>query len=173
MDMAGIHLVIGILLLVLGRRLFWLFVGAAGFLTGVNIADRFFAGSEPMKLLIALVIGIIFAFLAILFYKAAVAVAGFVIGGYLAVDLVGYFSVSQPHSLDWMPYMIGGIIGAVLILLLLDWALIVLSSLAGASLIVHSISLPRVDWSLVYIVLAMIGILIQAGILTRSRSAAI
>jgi len=163
-------LIIGAVLLLMGRKLFWLFVGVAGFLAGIDIAQRFFTGPQTTKLIIALVIGIIGAFLAALFYKAAVAIAGFLIGGYLAVQLMNYIAVSIPPPMAWITYVIGGIIAAVLILMLLDWALIVLSSLAGASLIVQSIALRQFNMSIVYIVLVIIGILVQAGILLRSRS---
>ncbi len=170
MHLAVASLIVGILLLLLGRKLFWLFVGVAGFLVGIDIAERFYSGAYPTKLLIAVLIGIVGAFLAILFYKAAVAIAGFFIGGYLAVILMRYLALSPPQSAVWVPYLIGGIIGAILILVLFDWALIVLSSFAGATMIVHSIALRHVNLGIFFIVLAVIGILVQAGILLRSRS---
>ncbi len=171
MDTTIVTLVIGVVLLLFGRRLFWLFVGVAGFLIGLDIAERFFSGPDTTKLLIALVIGIVCAFLAVLFYKVAVAVAGFFIGGYLGVHLVEYLALHPPQSATWIPYVIGGIIGAILILLLFDWSLIVLSSFAGASMIVHSVTLKQFNMSLVYIVLVIIGILVQAGIFLSTRKA--
>ncbi len=36
---AIVSLLLGIVLLLLGRRLFWFFVGAAGFLVGMDIAN--------------------------------------------------------------------------------------------------------------------------------------
>ena len=36
-----INLILGGALLVAGRKLFWLFVGAAGFVTGIQLATRF------------------------------------------------------------------------------------------------------------------------------------
>jgi hypothetical protein len=169
MNIAIISLAIGIILLLLGRKLFWLFVGAAGFLAGLDLAERFVTGPDITKLLIALIIGIVGAFLAILFYRVAVAIGGFLIGGYLAVHLVNYFGISVQPSMIWVPYLIGGVIGAILILMLFDWALIILSSFAGASLIVHSVSLRQFNITIEFIVLVIIGILVQAGILLRSR----
>jgi hypothetical protein len=169
MHLAIASLVVGILLLFFGRKLFWVFVGAAGFMIGLDIANRFFAGTHATKLLIALLVGIIGAVLAILFYKAAVAVAGFLVGGYLALELVRYFGIGMSPPLTWIPYIIGGIIGAILILVLFDWALIVLSSFSGAYLIVHSFTMARANISLVYIILVVVGILVQAGILLNSR----
>lgn len=166
---SALALIIGAVLLFFGRKLFWLFVGVAGFLAGMDIAGRFVSGPDAAKLIIALLIGIIGAFLAVIFYRVAVAIAGFFIGGYLAIEIASYLGLSVPQSLWWIPYLIGGIVGAVLILLLLDWALIVLSSFAGASMIVHAITLRQFNEAIVYIVLAILGILVQAGILLRSR----
>jgi hypothetical protein len=169
-DITLVNMVFGVVLLFFGRRLFWLFVGIAGFLAGMDIANRFYAGTDTIKLLIALLIGIAGAFLAILFYKAAVAIAGFFIGGYLAMHLMEYLAINPAQSVAWVPYVIGGIIGAILILLLLDWALIVLSSFAGATLIVHAIMLRHFNMSIVFVVLVIIGIMVQAGIFLAARS---
>ena len=169
MHVAIVGLIVGSMLLLLGRKLFWLFVGAAGFLAGLDLAERFFTGTDMTKLLIALIIGIVGAFLAVLFYKAAVAIAGFLMGGFLAVHLMSYCGVAVQPSMIWVPYLIGGIIGAILILVLFDWALIILSSFAGASLIVHSVSVRQFNITIEFIVLVIIGILVQAGILLRSR----
>jgi len=168
MNMAVLTFLIGMVLLLFGRKLFWLFVGAAGFLTGVEAAERFFPGADLTKLIIAVVIGVVGAFLAIFFYRAAAAIGGFLIGGYLAVQLMRYFAIPAPQSISWIPWLIGGILGAILILLLLDWALIVLSSFAGASMIVNSITLP-LNMTIAFIVLVAIGIAVQAGILFYSR----
>ena len=65
MEMGIVSLLIGIVLLLFGRKLFWLFVGAAGFLVGMDIANRFFTGPDATKLIIALLVGIIGAFLAV------------------------------------------------------------------------------------------------------------
>ena len=58
-------LILGAILLVAGRRLFWLLVGAIGFVIGVMLATRFFHGSELTMVLAGLVLGIIFALLAV------------------------------------------------------------------------------------------------------------
>jgi len=38
-----ILIILGTVLLALGRRLFWLFVGAVGFVAGLNLATHFFS----------------------------------------------------------------------------------------------------------------------------------
>ncbi len=51
-----INLVLGGALLIAGRKLFWLFVGAAGFITGIQLATRFFQGSGLAAIIVGLVI---------------------------------------------------------------------------------------------------------------------
>jgi hypothetical protein len=175
--MSIINLLLGIVLLLLGRRLFWLFVGVAGFLVGIQIADRFVADTQG-KLLIAIAAGILGAVIAIFLKKAAITMAGFVVGGYIAVELLRAFALF-PNALAGIqgtpvsvPYIIGGILGAVLLLILFDWGLIVLSSLSGASLIAHSITFQRHAIPLLFVVLVVIGILVQARMKHRSRAPA-
>jgi len=172
-----VTVIIGVMLLILGRKLFWFFVGVAGFLIGMNIAGQVTSGTESTKLLIGLVAGVIGALLAILLQKVAIAVAGFVIGGYITVELLRLYGAALPvytrlhGNAYWVPYVIGGIIGAILMVLLFDWALIVLSSLAGASMILHGIAVQPRALPLLYVVLAILGIVIQAHLM-RSRALA-
>ena len=146
---ALVSLLLGIVLLLLGRKLFWFFVGVAGFLVGMDIARQFVVGPQGTKLLIAIAAGILGAVVAIFLRKVAIAIAGFVIGGYITVELLresALFPISMAgiHGTAFsVPYILGGIIGAVLLFVLFDWGLIVLSSLSGASLIVHAITFQR------------------------------
>jgi hypothetical protein len=179
MNQIGIvNLLLGIVLLILGRKLFWLFVGVAGFLVGMEIAERFVTSPEGTKLLIAIAAGILCAMIAIFLQKVAITIAGFVIGGYVTVEL-WRASALLPNALAGIqgttvsvPYIIGGIIGAVLLFILFDWGLIVLSSLSGASLIVHSINFQSHALLLLFAVLVVVGILVQARIKRKSRAPA-
>jgi hypothetical protein len=167
MEIAAINALVGTILLAAGRKLFWLFVGAAGFFAGIEIAERFFNASREAKLLAALLIGIVAALLAIFFYKAAVAISGFIFGGRLALYLISYPSMHIQTGYEWIFYIIGGVVGAVLILLIFDWALIFLSSITGASLILRSISIHSFDERILFLILAIIGIAIQSAIKMR------
>jgi hypothetical protein len=175
-QMTIVNLLLGIALLLLGRRLFWLFVGVAGFLIGMEIAERFVVDTQGMKLLIAIGAGILGAVIAILLQKVAIAIAGFVIGGYLAVELLRA-SALFPKALAGIqgapfsvPYIIGGIIGAVLLFILFDWGLIVLSSLSGASLIAHNITFQSHPIPWLFVILVVVGILVQTHTKHRSRA---
>jgi len=78
-----VNIILGGALLVAGRTLFWLFVGAAGFVTGMQLATRFTQSSEGPAIIIGLVIGLIFALLAIFLQRIAITIAGFLAGGYI------------------------------------------------------------------------------------------
>lgn len=156
-----VRVVIGLALLVLGRKLFWLFVGAVGFGAGMILVGQFFGGqSEAVQLVIALLAGMIGAVLAIFLQRIAVGLAGFVVGGYLALSLVRAFSVSI-GDIAWLPFLIGGIAGAVLLALVFEWAIIFLSSLTGALLIVQGYDFGQPLATLLFVVLFFFGFAIQ------------
>lgn len=162
---------LGAALLVAGRKLFWLFVGAAGFVTGLQLASRFTQGSDAVALVIGLVIGIVFALLAIFLQKVAVAIAGFLAGGYILTAAAGMLG-ADTGAVFWIVYLLGGIIGLFLVSFLFDWALITLSSLAGSSLIVQALFPQNAAAGVVYFILFIIGMLIQGSVLRRERAAA-
>src|SRR6267154_5152364 len=111
-----ISIVIGVAILLFGRRLFWLFVAALGFAVGLEIAAYFMR--EPpqwMTLLVALGCGVIGALLAILLQKLAIAIAGFIAGGRIAWALAAAFYIDHMHY-GWITFVIGGILGALLLL---------------------------------------------------------
>jgi hypothetical protein len=72
----------------------------------------------------------------------------------------------------WIVYILGGVIGVILISLLFDWALIALSSLAGASLILQSFLPQNAAGGILFFILFLLGVLIQGSILRRDRAAA-
>lgn len=157
----------GILLLFLGRRLFWLFVAVIGFIVGFNLAvQNLAAESTWVAIVIGLVAGLIGAVLAVLFQRAAVALAGFLAGSYLAGYLLAALGVDLA-GFAWLVSLVGGIIGAILVFVLFDWALIVLSSLVGASLIAPLVTPESTAQTLVFVLLALIGIVVQAGLMRR------
>ncbi len=170
--MAGIdllRLVLGVLLLTLGRKFFWLFVGIVGFIAGFTLAGSLLQGQPDwLILLIGVVVGVIGAGLAVFLQRLAVAVAGFLAGGYLALAAMNLLNVSLT-GLTWLPFVIGGLIGAVLLFVFFDWALIILSSITGANLIVAALTLTSPLNIIVFIVLVIVGIAIQAGLMSREH----
>ncbi|MFL6589251.1 MAG: DUF4203 domain-containing protein [Chthoniobacterales bacterium] len=166
-----ISVIIGAAILLFGRKLFWLFVAALGFAVGLEIAAYFM--KEPpqwMTLLVAIGCGVMGAMLALLLQKLAIAVAGFIAGGRIAWALAGAFFVDHAHYRG-ITFLVGGILGAILLLALFDWVLILLSSIEGAHLISTGITLPEKGTMILVIALAVIGVIVQGSMLRRSRGA--
>jgi hypothetical protein len=162
---------IGALILLFGRKLFWLCIAAVGFAAGVEAAPHLISEPSPiLALSLALVLGLVGALLALFLQKIAIAIAGFIAGGKLAVAIAGAF-FAQHAQYFGLTFLIGGIIGTVLLLVLFDWALIVLSSVVGAYLIQSAITLPPTGTGILFVVLVVIGIVVQAAALRRSRGA--
>ena len=162
-----LSMILGIFLLFLGRRLFWLFVGVAGFIAGLTLVPQLISGqSELVILLIAIIAGIIGAFLAIMLEGLAILIAGFLAGGYLMTTLVVSigFSVSVGPSVI---YIIGGIIGLLLVAVFFDWAIIILSALLGADILMPLLHISGSVYWLVFLGLVVVGIAVQAGIWHR------
>jgi hypothetical protein len=158
----------GSLLLVLGRKLFWLYVAILGFATGLSAASRLF-NIEPewLQLVVAIGFGIVGALLAYFFQTIAIAVAGFLAGAYLALSLATGITGTVPpngDTLSWVLFFVGGIIGTVLAVMLFDWALIILTSLAGALLVTEGLAMTGTIGWLVTAGLFILGIIIQANL---------
>jgi hypothetical protein len=166
-SVAIVGALIGVVILLFGRKLFWLCVAAVGFAAGVEIAPHLV--HEPSLLLaltVALVLGLIGALLALFLQKVAIAVLGFLAGGKLAGAIAAAFFIHYgQHST--IVFLVGGFIGAILLLALFDWALIVVSSLIGAHLIQSAVVLPATGSTIVFLGLAVVGIIVQAASLRR------
>jgi len=163
--LAVFNALLGIGLLVAGRKLFWLFIAAAGFIAGVQLAGRFLDGPEWVILIIGLVVGVLFAVLAVFLRVIAIGLAGFFMGGSILTAMAGAMGVADGGG--WIVYIIGGVIGILLVSLLFDWALITLSSFAGAALIVQTFNLGPAVASPIFVALVIIGLVIQGTVKRR------
>lgn len=160
--MTWINFIIGALLLTLGRRLFWVFVAAIGALLAINIVSQAAPGelSDAALLIIALAAGLIGAALAMFLQRLALALAGFVAGVYLTMQVLALLGWNT-QDVSWLLYLLGGVIVAGLITLLFDWALVFVSSLVGALLIAQTFNFaPSIELILV-VLLFLAGIAIQ------------
>jgi hypothetical protein len=162
-------IILGVVLLLVGRKFFWFFVGAVGFIAGVALVPLFLPGQPDwLFLLIALFAGLLGSLIAIFLQGLAIWIGGFLAGGYLTISFLNFINL-QTGNLAWIPFVLGGIIGAGLVIVLFDWALIILSSLTGASLIVQNIQFAAYSPALVFIILLIVGIVLQAVQLTADR----
>jgi hypothetical protein len=167
--MIWIHILIALVLLFAGRRLFWLFVACVGFASGYHYAQQIWGIHSPIFVLIlSLAVGALGAIIAIFFQKAAIVVAGFAAGGYIVMTLFDQVA-ELPAQMVWLPYIIGGIIGAILLFFVFDWALIFLSTLTGATLMVQMVAFnPWVEITL-FLALVIAGMAFQPKPVNRTK----
>jgi hypothetical protein len=168
MNMSPLLAILGVALLLLGWKLFWLFVGVVGFTVGLQAAPWIF-GPQPLWMLWAagLICGLIGTVLALFFQHVAIAVGGFVAGITIAFRLM----LMLGHDPGAGILLAGGVLGAVALYLLFDWALIVLSSMVGAIFILEALG-----WQIPYapVLLAATiaaGVVFQVRLLIASRQA--
>lgn len=157
---------VGLLLLLLGKRLFWLFVAGVGFIVVFRFASQGL-NMEPGWAVLAMagVAGLVGALLAIWVQWVAVAVGGFLAGGHglvRLVELTGFRFDLDPLVL----FLAGGVLGAVLLIALFNPALVLLSSVVGAALIVDTLQLPETESLVVFGALVLVGVVVQSRVET-------
>ncbi len=158
--MAVFNAILGAILLFFGRKLYWLFVGIAGFLIGLQLADMFLEEQTAViRIVVAVIAGLVGAVLAIVAQRVAFALGGFYAGGYLALS---FGPALLPNSAPLMWLLIGGVIGAVLAALVMDWAIIALSCLVGAGAIVTALVINPAIEVVLFLILFVIGFAFQA-----------
>jgi len=164
-------LVAGVALLMAGRRLFWLFVGLVGFFTVYRWIEPYHGTPASGRWALAVLGGLLGIVLAIFLQRVAIALAGFFAGGWFATQFLG-LHMAHPRGTDLVVFAVAGVIAAILAMALFSLALIILSSLAGADLIVEAFrpgpSLTRA----LLVGLAVVGIAVQMGITARRRRTA-
>jgi hypothetical protein len=159
-----LRLLVGAALLVLGRKLFWLFVAAVGFAAGWAVAgDLLHVQPEWLALVIALAIGVLGALVAQLVQRMAIGLAGFLVGAFLGLGVVRILDL-QAGWWGWLGLVVGGIVGVILLGAAFEWALIGLSALAGAMLMVGALELSSTMHLLVLLALFVAGVVVQTAL---------
>lgn len=165
------NIIMGVILLLFGRKLFWLFIGIAGFLFGMEITGMYFGGQPQwVQLAIAIGVGCLGALLAMLAQRLAFTVGGFFAGVFLALKVGQLFAVPGPGAM--LLLIIGaGVIGAVVATLVMDMAITILACLVGAAAIVGELHLGHSVNFVVFVILAGAGFLFQEKLLPRAKKA--
>ena len=163
MVMNLINLVLGIILLTTGKKLYWLFVGVIGFILGMGLATQLVLNPPWLVYVVALGAGILGAILAHFLQHLALSLVGFLVGAYGAFRLAGLLGITAVPS-TWMAFIIGGIVGLLLVSSAFDWSLYILSSWAGATLVTQAIDLQGTVGTVVFFALFVLGMIIQVGL---------
>ena len=153
----------GAALLLFGRRLFWLLVATLGFLFAFTVAQRLAPEvTEPWRLVLAIAAGLLGALLAIFAQKLAVGAAGMLFGAYSTLWLLEHYGADLGNW-EWAALVAGGVLAAVLALLVFDTALVVVSSIVGAALLVGAARLGGLPSVILFAALLIVGITVQLG----------
>ncbi|MEM9597565.1 MAG: DUF4203 domain-containing protein [Acidobacteriota bacterium] len=160
-DLVAIGL--GLALLVLGRRLFWLALAGVGFLAAVVLTRQLLADAAPLvQLALALGAGLLGAFVAVTAQRLALSFGGFVVGAFGAAWGLQTFA---PDLGNWIlpAALVAGVLGVLLAHSLFEVALVVVSSGAGAALVAGASGLtpPKDLWLAVG--LFVVGLVAQSG----------
>lgn len=162
--MEWLNVLAGLAVLFFGRRLFWLFVGCVGFIVGFELADNAFQGqSEWLILFIGLGVGLLSAIASVFLQRIFIVVAGFFAGGYCLSTFVPTVLPMRGDAVLWVAFAVGGLLGAFLTVVLLDPALIIMSSLAGATAVSQNVPLDAPARTVLFVVLLVVGIAVQVG----------
>jgi hypothetical protein len=157
-----IALVAGVLLLFYGKRLFWLAAALVAFLFGWQLFGNLLG--QGLSIIIGVVFGIVFAWLAIKFIKVIVYFVGFLAGAVALPFLTGIFGM----DMSWFILaLIGGAIGLILVAVAFDWGLILITIWAGASAVTFAlknwVSMSGTFGTVVFLVLMIVGVFWQAS----------
>jgi hypothetical protein len=183
-------LLIGIAFCFAGYRFFRILIAVWGFLAGFLLTAQAFTAYSgghflvsAIGLIIAVIVGLVFAVLAYYLYVAAVVILSASVGFWIGTGLLAALGYSSQSTLALIVGLILAIILAILALALnlTKFLIIIITSLGGASAIIAgvllllgviplaSLSLGIVGaiikgsslWTLAWVVLAIVGIIVQ------------
>jgi hypothetical protein len=162
------HILAGLVVLLFGRPLYWALVAVLGFVIGFDLVqDLAISDSKLIQFLVALGAGILAAGLAVAFQWLAFGLVGFLSGSYLVQAALVRYDIGGDNQALWI--LAGGVVGGVIGLMLADWAVIILSSLAGATLISDEINVDQQTRLLILLGLTVIGVAFQRTRLRREK----
>ena len=159
----------GVVLLVAGRRVYWLLVGLVGFVVGFSLATEYLSGPNWLILAAGLGAGLLASGLAVFFQRIAISVAGFLIGGLAVLWWAGQMGWGD----EWWVWALGigaGLLGSALTRTAFEAGLVVLSSVLGATFILEALQRPADEVSLLLVILVAAGIVIQFIFRRRRKS---
>ena len=135
-------LVLGASVWFFGNRL-WLLGAGAGALLGFALTELFpdiLGGSMQIAVIVGLAVLLaILAFFGKAFLSLIAMGVGFVVGGGLALALLGNLGIASGW-LGWVLALVAGVIVALLFSRFLDWSLVIFAALLGSLLLVRGLT---------------------------------
>ncbi len=160
--MGIINILTGILFLLVGQRLYWLFIAGLGFLFGFEFSTAFFFGyAHWQKLVISLIFGLLGLVSALFLQGLAIILTGFITGGYLFLNLWKF--MGWEIGWWWILFFISGVVTSILLANFFNPVLILLTSFIGTLLIIQFFPLIPVMKIIFFIAIFAIGIFVQSN----------
>ncbi|MCA9067833.1 MAG: DUF4203 domain-containing protein [Planctomycetaceae bacterium] len=161
-------IIAGAVMLLFGRPLYWAMVAVLGFVIGFDIVhEQALVDSPALQVLIAVGAGVLAAGMAVAFQWLAFGLAGFLAGGFLLQAVIERYEITAGNETVW--YIVGGVLGGIVALKLVDWAVIVLSAVAGAMMVTGEMDVEDQNRALVIVGLSLVGVAFQRFQLNRAN----
>jgi hypothetical protein len=167
--MSILNYILGVILLMAGRKLYWFFTAAAGMVAGIYLGGVVLdAESQGWQIVFAVIGALLGAILAVGLQKLAIGLAGFIAAGYGTIYL--WQTLGLPGgNVEWLPFVIGGIVGSILVGLAFEYGLIALTAWAGAALISQQLDISGWVGAAAFFGLIIAGVVTQAVALVAER----
>jgi hypothetical protein len=163
-DVARVLLIVGgVLLLVLGWRIYNFIIIVAGFLVGASVAASLVANESTLIVMVALIVGgLIGAALSAVFYLVAV----FLIGAYLGIALTNAAAAALSLApVSALILIVAAVVGGLVLIGLSFELLVVIAAVVGGQMLTLGLGL-EVLWVLIF---AAVGIVVQLILMRTSR----
>jgi len=158
--------VIGGILLFLGRELNFVFAGAMAFLIALRLTPLLpTQWPDWTEYAFMIGMGVIAALLTFVDERGGFVLSGFLAGGFVMAE---YYAPSL-LIIPIIPFLLGGILGAVILGIFTEWALIVISSLIGGYYLTTLFNLAQTPRVLITAGLIVIGAVVQAIIMLQQK----
>jgi LmbE family N-acetylglucosaminyl deacetylase len=126
------QILIGVVTIFYGRRLYWLWIGFEAFLLGERLASfALYRSTDLLRFSAAALIGLLFALLALRFRRHVLALGGFLSAGVLAMIVTGRFLPIVPGGAALAALVIAGSLGGLFVWRNPDLGTIILSAVTG------------------------------------------
>ena len=126
------QILIGVVTIFYGRRLYWLWIGFEAFLLGERLASFALYGStDLLRFSAAALIGLLFALLALRFHRHVLTLGGFLSAGVLGLIVTGRFLPIVPGWMALAALVAVGSLGALFVWRNHDLGVIILSAVSG------------------------------------------
>ncbi|MDA8017686.1 MAG: hypothetical protein MPN21_09585 [Thermoanaerobaculia bacterium] len=158
----AIFIVVGSLLLIFGRRLYWLALAGLGFAVALYLSREYlFFESVQQEVIVGVAAGLLGGILAVVAQQLAVRFAGIVLGAWGSFVIARILWPEADLLLAILLAVAGAGLGFLFAAKLFDLALVLVTSIVGAILISQHLYLDAAVQAVVWLVLTLCGVAFQ------------